>query len=193
MKGKRKEKQKVMSNKLKKRSAGYDKVVEKIKAKLKEDGGLNVTGELMRECIGEENFVNKLKGGLKDEKDEGKKNGAGKKSGKSEKENVKEGKGTDPKSKSSGSCDGKNDEYCSEDEFYTILSNLSDEGYNLYKIIKISNGDQQQGLMICEPDTIVVFVKEEQLKKRTIDISKDVSVELVKKEEVQDGEEKEEK
>ena len=179
-----------MSNKLKKRSAGYDKVVEKIKAKLKEDGGLNVTGELMRECIGEENFVNRLKGGLKDE---GKKNGAGKKSEKSEKENGKEGKGTDTKSKSSGSRDGKNDEYCTEDEFYTILSNLSDEGYHLYKIIRISNGDQQQGLMICEPDTIVAFVKEEQLKNRTIDISKDVSVELVKKEEVQDGDEKEEK
>lgn len=168
-----------MSNKLKKKSAGYEKVVEKIKAKLKEDGGLNVTGDLLVECIGEENFMKKVKG---DEKDEKKgKNGSGKKIGKSEKGNEEEGKGVSQESEDSKSLDDKSDEYCTEDEFYTILSELSDEGYNLYKIIRISGGEQKQGLMICEPDTIVAFVKEEQLKNRTVDISKDVSVEIIEK------------
>lgn len=48
----------------------------------------------------------------------------------------------------------------SQDEFFNILSELSDEGFKLFKISQVCKGDEKRGLMICNEDTIIAFTKD---------------------------------
>lgn len=72
-------------------------------------------------------------------------------------ENLK--KDSDEEKKSSGKKEKKSDEFCTEDEFYQILEDLSNEGYGLYKITQISKGKESRAMMICNPDSFIAFVK----------------------------------
>ena len=47
-----------------------------------------------------------------------------------------------------------------QDEFFDILAQLSDEGFKLFKISQICKGKEERGLMICNEDTIIAFTKD---------------------------------
>ena len=47
-----------------------------------------------------------------------------------------------------------------DDEFYTLLSELTEEGYRLYKVSQVCKGRETKGMMICAKDTTVAFVKD---------------------------------
>lgn len=97
-----------MSNKLKKYSPGFKEAEETLRNKIIEEGGVNITPQLMDQFTEIE--------------DEGRP--------------------------------------ITEDEFYTILDNLQNEGFKLYKISCVSNGKEIRGMMICDSNTNVVFVKQ---------------------------------
>ena len=40
-----------------------------------------------------------------------------------------------------------------------ILSDLSDEGYPIYRISRVCNGEETKGMMICHPSTVVAFTQ----------------------------------
>ena len=56
-----------------------------------------------------------------------------------------------------------------EDEFYTIIAELSDEGYRLYKISQVCKGKETKGMMICSKDTTVAFVKDQKKNEESSD------------------------
>ena len=105
-----------MSNKLIKRSEGYNKVKQKIVDKVNEEGGININGTLLSECISV-----------------------------------------------SGNDEGK----CTEDEFYSILEEMSNSGFCLYKVEKVIDGKSSKGMMICTKDTILAFVKDNEAESDT--------------------------
>ena len=47
-----------------------------------------------------------------------------------------------------------------DDEFYTALSELTEEGYRLYKIVQVCKGREERGMMICSKDTTVAFARD---------------------------------
>ena len=51
-------------------------------------------------------------------------------------------------------------------EFIDILGELSDEGYNLFKVEKACNGIKTGGMMICRKDVVIAFVKDRRDKKK---------------------------
>lgn len=101
-----------MSNKLIKRSEGYEKVKKRITDKVNKEGGININGTLLSECI---------------------------------------------------SVSGKDEDKCTEDEFYSILEEMSNTGFCLYKIEKVIDGKSSKGMMICTKDTILAFVKDNEV------------------------------
>ena len=104
-----------MSNKLKKRSADYEKIKEDLKEKIKKEGGLNITPDTVRSYV---------------ELEEG------------SEVTVKESELT-----------------CTYDEFFEIISELSNDGYFLFKIVQVHNGKETRGLTLCDKDTKIAFVK----------------------------------
>lgn len=98
-----------MSNKLVKRSEGYENVKKKLIEKVNKEGGINLNGKLILEYIGE---------------DDAKK--------------------------------------CSEEEYFKILEELSNEGYCLYKIEKVAQGKSSKGMMLCKEDVTLAFLKPEE-------------------------------
>lgn len=95
-----------MSNKLKKKSPNYEKVKDELREKIKKEGGLNVTPELVKSYT-----------------------------------------------------EGNGEVTCTYDEFFDILSELSDNGYSLFKIVQMCKGEETRGLMICDSETTVAFAK----------------------------------
>lgn len=49
---------------------------------------------------------------------------------------------------------------CTYDEFFEILSELSNDGYSLFKITKLCEGKETRGLMVCNKDIVVAFTKD---------------------------------
>lgn len=48
-----------------------------------------------------------------------------------------------------------------QDEFYTILAELVEKDeFHMYKIVQISKDGETRGMMLCDPDTSLVFYKE---------------------------------
>ena len=94
-----------MSNKLIKRSYGFNEAKEWLRKKVEDEGGLNVTIEL----------INKLKESGIEVKD--------------------------------------------MDELIDILSELSEDGYPIYRISRVCKGSESKGMMICSPTTVVAFTQ----------------------------------
>ena len=44
-----------------------------------------------------------------------------------------------------------------------ILSDLSDDGYPIYKISRVCKGEESKGMMICSPATVVAFTQNPEL------------------------------
>lgn len=82
------------------------------------------------------------------------------------------------------------DEKITEDEFYSILSELADgEDYKLYKIERISKGKPERGMMLCNGKTELTFMNMEKIKaanetaKKIADGVKDIAKKLGNEEE----------
>lgn len=57
----------------------------------------------------------------------------------------------------------------SQDEFFDILSELSEGEYKLYKVSQVHHGKEERGLMICNKETIIAFVKDPAIKNKEED------------------------
>ena len=100
-----------MSSKLKKTSPGFNEVKERIKKRIEEEGGVNVTPDWVKEFT--------------------------------------EAEAEDEKNK------------VTQDEFYTILADLVEQdNFRMYKIVSISKDGETRGMMLCAPNTSLVFYKE---------------------------------
>ena len=108
---------KTMSNKLKKFSEGYNEVKGNIRKLIEDEGGVNVTPEMMRKYTEVEDEKLKI----------------------------------------------------TDDEFYTLLSELTEEGYRLYKISQVCKGKETKGMMICSKDTTVAFAKDQKKNEESSD------------------------
>ena len=70
-------------------------------------------------------------------------------------------------------CEDK-DKVITEDEFYTILAELVDkDGYRMYKIIQVSKDGETRGMMLCAPNTSLVFYKDSEKVSEVKDEEKD--------------------
>ena len=117
-----------MSNKLKKSSPGFNEVKELIKKKIREEGGVNVTPDWIKEFTEVEDEKKKV----------------------------------------------------TQDEFYTILAELVEKDeFRMYKIVQISKDGETRGMMLCDPDTSLVFYKEPKSEEKEEDETKDEKEEKV--------------
>ena len=106
-----------MSNKLKKRSEGFENVRKDLEDEIKKEGGINLTPDLMKKYT--ENEDEKLK--------------------------------------------------VTEDEFYDIITEMSEGDYVIYKVSQVNKGQEKRGMMVCHIGTVLAFAKatEEEKKEET--------------------------